>query len=503
VTASGTSLAILVLLPAASGLVAFLVRGDRTRRALLVATAIVHLAAALLSWRAASAAGAAGATDVFGGWFGLDATGRLVLTLASALFAAASLYGVGYLAREQQHGARHDWEEGLLFTNAPEAVFTGCLLLFLATMSLVCACRHLGVLWVAIEATTLASAPLLCFHRHGRSLEATWKYLLLCSVGIGIALLGNFAIQIAQTAGGGGGTLLVDELVHRRAPFDRTWLRVGFLCLLVGYGTKMGLAPMHAWLPDAHSEAPSLVSALLSGALLNCAFLGILRSLQVVNAAGDAAFAQPLLVGFGLASVGFAVVFVLGQASFKRMLAWSSVEHMGLLALAVGVGGTGASAAMLHAVNHSLTKGMLFLLAGNVLGHYRSRASADVRGLLRTLPVTGFLWVLGFLAITGSPPFAPFVSELAIVRAAFVEGHAVVGVAVLALLALLFLGMARVVLAMAHGAPPAGTVVPAREPWLAVVPPALLAAAIVALGVHVPAFVTAAIHAAAQPVALP
>ncbi len=151
----------------------------------------------------------------------------------------------------------------------------------------------------------------------------------------------------------------------------------------------MGLAPMHAWLPDAHSEAPSLVSALLSGALLNCAFVGILRSLQVLGAAGESDFAQPLLIGFGLVSMSFAVVFILGQASFKRMLAWSSVEHMGLLSLAIGLGGGGLAAAMLHAINHSLAKGMLFLLAGNIPGHYPSRAAPHVPGLLKTLPATG------------------------------------------------------------------------------------------------------------------
>ena len=519
-------IALLILLPAVAGLVAFYVRDDRIRRALLVATASVHVGAALASW----APGVASAAPILGGWIGLDAVGRLVLTLASVLFFAASLFAVGYLAGERRdHGPRADFVERALFTNAPEAVFTGCLLCFLATMSLVCASRHFGVLWVAIEATTLCSAPLLYFHRHARSLEATWKYLLLCSVGIGIALLGNFCLEAAQASAAtpdattvanasdlaNASSMLVDDLVARHRPLDPTWLKVAFLCLLVGYGTKMGLAPLHAWLPDAHSEAPSLVSALLSGALLNCAFLGILRALQVVGAAGEAAFAQPLLVGFGLLSMGFAVVFILGQASFKRMLAWSSVEHMGLLALAIGLGGAGISAAMLHTVNHSLTKGMLFLLAGNILGHYRSRESSDVRGLLKTLPITGLLWVLGFFAITGTPPFGPFLSELAILRAAFAQGRVGLGLATLAALALVFLGMARVVLRMAYGRPldggsgaagasaPASSTPPPRESWLAVGPPALLFSFVLLLGVWVPPIVSGAIEQAARALGLP
>jgi hydrogenase-4 component F len=496
---------LLILLPAGAALAAFFVRDDRVRRALLVATAAVHLAATLSTW----ATSGSGVETALGGWLGLDAPGRLVLTLASVLFLAASIFAAGYLARESPD-ERTDFEEGLLFRNEPEAVFSGCLLAFLAAMSLVCASRHLGVLWVAVEATTLASAPLIYFHRHARSLEATWKYLLLCSVGIGIALLGNFCLEAAQSTGAAaqeqaGGepaatTMLLDELLARRPALDPTWLRVAFLCLLVGYGTKMGLAPLHAWLPDAHSEAPSLVSALLSGALLNCAFLGILRALQVAGAAGDLPFAQPLLVGFGLLSMGFAVVFLLGQANFKRMLAWSSVEHMGLLAVAVGLGGAGISAAMLHAVNHSMAKGMLFLLAGNILARYRTRAAAEVTGLL------GTLWLLGFIAITGSPPFGPFLSELAILRAAFAQGRTATGIACVVLLALVFLGMARVVLRMAQGpaarAATAGADGP-RESWLDVGPPVLLFSFVLLLGVWVPPVVGAAIASAASALGAP
>jgi hydrogenase-4 component F len=496
----------LLLLPALAGTAAFFVRGDRTRRALLVCVALAHLALVGAAWIVRP-------PPLVAGWVGLDAAGLVVLTLASALFSAAALYAVGYLEREGV-GPRAEFDEGFLFTNAPEAVFTGGLLLLLATLSLVAASRHLGILWVAIEATTLSSAPLLYFHRHARSLEATWKYLLLCSVGIGIALLGNFSLALAAqaaqavpgSADGGVSPLALDAWLAHPGALDPTWTRVAFLCLLVGFGTKMGLAPMHAWLPDAHSEAPSLVSALLSGALLNAAFLGILRALQVLGAAGaeHLAFASPLLIGFGLASLAFAAVFILGQGNYKRMLAWSSVEHMGLLAVAIGVGGGGIGAALLHAVNHSLTKGMLFLLAGNILHAYRSRATRDVTGLLRTLPVTGTLWGMGLLAITGTPPFGPFVSEFAILRACFAQGHAAVGVATLALLAVVFLGMARALLRMTQGPVPAERtgVAPAAsgwpaESWWAVAPPALLATFVIGLGVYVPPVVQHALREAA------
>jgi hydrogenase-4 component F len=388
----------------------------------------------------------------------------------------------------------------MLFANAPEAVFTGCLLLFLATMTLVTASHHLGILWVAIEATTLASAPLIYFHRHRRSLEATWKYLLVCSVGIALALLGNFFLAVAAAPPGAGAPPLhLDALIGRGAALNAGWLRAGFLFLLIGYGTKMGLAPLHTWLPDAHSEAPSVVSALLSGALLNCAFLGILRAHQICAAAGQEAFARGLLLGFGLASIGLAAAFIIGQADYKRLLAYSSVDHMGILALGVGLGGAGAFGAMLHAVNHSLAKAMMFLVAGNILAAYRTKAAAQVSGALRALPVSGALWVAAFLAVSGVPPSGLFLSEFTILRAALDQGRYAVAAAYLALLAAIFIGMATAVLRMAQGpAPEGGAAAGRHEPLLAVLPPAALGVLVFILGVHVPPAIRDTLEQAAR-----
>ena len=209
------------------------------------------------------------------------------------------------------------------------------------------------------------------------------------------------------------------------------WLKAAFVLMLVGYGTKMGLAPFHTWLPDAHSEAPSVASALLSGALLNCAFLGILRIHQVCVASGLADFSERLLLVLGLLSMAVAAIFITGQVDYKRMLAYSSVEHMGILAVGVGLGGAGLFGAMLHVINHSLTKAMLFMVAGNLLAVYRTKTAKDVSGALRVLPVSGLLWILGLFAITGSPPFGPFLSELAILKAALDQGRAFVAIAYL------------------------------------------------------------------------
>ena len=479
----------LLLLPLLAAVAAFFLRPDMPRRILLVLTAGAHAAVTGVTWAVQPA-------PTLGGWLRLDSLGQLFLSITSALFVAAAVYSAGYLHRERR-GAREDFEEGLLFANAPEPTFTTCLLLFLAAMTLVTVSHRFGLLWVAVEATTLASAPLIYFHRQHRSLEATWKYLMICSVGIALALLGNFFLAVAASNHGGTPIpLVVEELIGAAPHLHIAWLKAAFLLFLVGYGTKMGLAPLHTWLPDAHSEAPSVVSALLSGALLNCAFLGILRLQQVCVAAGEAAFGQELLVGFGLLSMAVAAVFIIGQADYKRMLAYSSVEHMGILTLGVGLGGAATFGAMLHAVNHSLTKAMLFLVAGNILAVYRSKSTSEVRGVLRVLPVSGMLWVAGFFAITGSPPFGPFLSEFTILKAALDQGRHVVAIAYLVFLAMIFVGMMTIVLRMAQGVTQREAGGP--EPVLATIPPAALGVLVLLLGLYIPAALQRVIEEAAR-----
>ncbi len=487
----------LILVPLCAGLLAFWWRADGPRRALLVLTALVHASLTVAAWIEwdENLHSSAPMAILPGTWVALDATGLLFLSTVSALFLGCAIYSVGYLSREKQ---RHhiDYEEHLFFSNEPEPVFTGCLLLFLASMTLVCASQHFGLLWVGVEATTLASAPLIYFHRQHRSLEATWKYLLICSVGIALALLGNFVLAVAASDPDGPSTgLYVTDLLQNAGKLHAPWLQAAFLFFLVGYGTKMGLAPMHTWLPDAHSESPSVVSALLSGALLNCAFLGILRAHQVCVAAGVEDFSQGLLRVFGLGSMAIAAVFILGQVDFKRMLAYSSVEHMGILALGVGLGGRGVFGAGLHAVNHSLTKACLFLVAGNILAAYETKVANDVHGVRRLLPLSGILWIGGFMSITGAPPFGTFLSEFTILKAALDQGRPIVAVLYLALLALIFIGMAGIVLPMAQGEPSAALGKSGRrEALLSTLPPAVLCLAVLAVGIYLPPTMTAMLN---------
>jgi hydrogenase-4 component F len=455
-----------VLAPIALAAVALAAPSNRRRPIVLLAGALLHtggIAALFLSPPPARA----------GAWLAFDPLAKVTLLTTTVLFLAASVYAQGYLARRADKDNR---------------VFVGGLLFLLGAMTVVALSHHLGLSWVAIEATTLGSAPLIYFNRTARSLEATWKYLLICSLGIALALLGTFFLALSGAGPGGPQSLLVEDLVKAGPALSRPWVRAAFVFLLVGYGTKMGLAPLHSWKPDAYGEAPGVLGALLAGGLTNFAFLSIVRVFQVTRAAGDDAFARDALVGLGLLSIALAAVFVVGQRDFKRMLAYSSVEHMGILALGIGLGGAATGGAFFHAMNNGLTKGVLFLSAGNIHRAFGSKVTDDVRGAARRLPVSGPLFLAGFLAVTGSPPFSPFFSEFAILNGAFGEGRFVVGGLFLALLAVIFVGMAATVLAVVQGDPgDAPRVEGMGDSWLTAAPPFALLLLVLGLGLFLPA----------------
>lgn len=463
-----------ILVPGLAGIAAFVLPDHKARRWLLMAVAVAHLGLSLWAFVGPH-------RPLFDGALLLDEAGRLFLLITSVLFLAAACYTAGYLERETR-GKRPDMVEGSLFSNSPEARFTGCLLLFLASMSFVCMARNLGLLWVGVEATTLASAPLIYFHRHHRSLEATWKYLLLCSVGIALALFGTYMLALA---GGGEVSLSLDALLAVAPTLDPVLLKAAFVFLVVGYGTKMGLAPLHTWLPDVYSESPSVV-ALMSTCLLNCSFLAILRVRQVLAAAGQAPFGNDLLVFLGLTSMAWAGVFLLRQTDYKRLLAYSSVEHMGILAFGAGIGGAGMHGSLMHVLAHGAAKGAAFLLAGNILAAYLTKNVGGVRGAARALPLTGPLWVAGILALTGMPPFGAFVSELAIVRAALAGERFLLAALFLLLLATAFIGITGAALRMAQGEPGAAVGTERAEPLSATLPPLALLLVALLLGLFQP-----------------
>lgn len=419
---------------------------------------------------------------VNGDWIGLDALSQLVLVVTSVLFFGCAIYAVGYLDLRRDRGNK---------TMVP------CLLIFLAVMTLAIAARHLGLLWVAVEATTIASAPLIYFNRNRLSIEATWKYLMICSVGIALAMLGILFIAYAALGGSTLVSLQFDTLLSQAPQLSKPWLHAGFVFLLVGFGTKMGLAPLHSWKPDAYGEAPGMIGALLAGGLTSVAFLGVLRGVQLMAAAGDGGMARQALLGMGLLSLALAAVFMVRQPDIKRLLAYSSVEHMGLLAIGVGIGGVAAFAAMLHLVNNALTKGCLFLAAGNIQRAYTSKNLAEVRGAIGALPVSGTLFLAAFLAITGSPPFGPFLSEFTMLRGIFGGEHYVIGMLVLVLLAMVFIGMGATVLTSTQGTP-SSTTAGFRDRWLLCVSPLGFILLVLILGLYIPEPLREALQRAAD-----
>jgi hydrogenase-4 component F len=466
----------LLLVPLAGAAAALAVPSNRLRPWVLPVAGAVHLALVAAELANPSA-------PALGGWLVLDAPGKIVLGVLSVLFFLSGLYAVGYLHHRLERDNR---------------VFCACLASFLGVTTLVTWAHHLGLLWIAVEATGLSTAPLIYFNHNPRSIEATWKFLLISSVGIALALLGTFFLAYAALREGLGSSLLFDDLLRAAPRLSGPWLQAAFVLLLVGYGTKMGLAPMHTWKPDAYGEAPGVVGALLAGGMANCAFLSVLRVFQVCLASGKAPFAREMLVTIGLLSVATGALFMIRQRDFKRMLAYSSVEHMGILALGLGLGQAGTFGSLFHIVNNGLTKGVLFLCAGNLHRAYGSKQAGEVTGALKRLPLSGTLFLAGFLAVTGSPPFGPFFSKFAILNAAIASGRFLVAGLYLGFLMVAFLGMATTVLTVTQGSPSAAAEATSyRDGLLTGGPIVILACLVLFLGLYLPPGLEALLHQAA------
>jgi hydrogenase-4 component F len=418
------------------------------------------------------------------GWLLLDPLGKVVLGFITVLFFICSLYAPGYLA---------------LRADRPNRIFCTNLFASLSVMTLVSVSHHLGVMWVAMEATTLVTSPFIYFNHNARSLEATWKYLLIGSTGIALALFGSFFLAYSSLKAGLGTTLLFDELIKDAPHLSPPWLHAAFVLLFVGYGAKMGLAPMHTWKPDAYGEAPGMVGTLLAGGVTSCAFLAILRVYQICRAGAEAEFAREIMIFMGLLSMAVAAVFMVRQRDFKRMLAYSSVEHMGILVMAVAIGGLAVYGALLHMINNGLTKAVLFLSAGNIHRAYGSKRTDVVCGAMSYVPISGALFLAGFLAITGAPPFGPFISEFTIASAALGTQQYWTGGLFLFLLGAVFVGMGSTVLAVVQGPAPETRAPSGYHDTFATTAPIVLSLLLVLLlGLFIPQPLESLLRAAAQ-----
>jgi len=339
--------------------------------------------------------------------------------------------------------------------------------LFIASMLLAVSANNVGLMWIAIEATTIFSALIIPLKLSKTSVEASWKYILICSVGIALAFTGTVLVYFDFVALSGrvDNALNWTVLLQTAPGLHPEVMRLAFVFLLVGYGTKAGLAPMHTWLPDAHSEAPAPLSATMSGVLLAVALYAILRWKVVVDAALGTGYTNNLLLGLGLLSLIIASFSMVLSKNYKRLLAYSSIEHTGLTCLGLALGPLGTFAALLHLVNHSLAKSMLFLLSGRILHRYNTTEISKVSGLLKAMPLTAGLFAAGILAIIGLPPFGIFVSEFALIRAGFDAGRPWLMGIVLALLAVAFVALLNILNRMLFGKPSDGVAVGEIDGW--------------------------------------
>jgi len=419
-------LAAILLVPLAAGVLSYLA----ARRGAMEAINLTCFAAGfLLALRLGSQVLANGPVSLWNGFLYADHLSALVILLTASVALVCAVYAVGYFRDDERNGALD--EQGDLKENAAKLrKYYSLTPLFVFSMLLVTVANNLGVMWVAIEATTLASVFLIAFYGKLTSLEAAWKYAIIGGVGLSMALFGTVLTYYAGHALPGSDTLAGlnwSFLAAHAGQLDKTTMRLAFILALLGYGTKAGLAPMHTWKPDAYGEAPVPAAAILSTAMLNCALYGLVRFYILTSRSLGPDFPGGLLLLCGMLSMGISVPFVLIQKNYRRLLAYHTIDHAGIMATAIGVGGKqGALALLLHMTFHTVAKSLLFLCAGNVSQHFKTDLFRKIGGgVIRVMPVTGTVFLMAMLAIIGMPPFSLFQSEFLIVQAGFASGHLV------------------------------------------------------------------------------
>jgi len=424
---------IFILLPLLASIFCYFVKNLRIQYSTSLAVSIFHLALAL---------------SVFLGYyhtnlpffFSVDSLSKLFLLILSNVYFWVVLVSYSYLQRPVTFKARNGIQYYFLLLN-----------FYLTANSAAMLSDHFGMYWVAAEATTLSVAPLIYFYRNEEALEAMWKYLFLVSVGIAFAFIGILFLTLsAKGSLLEGKQLFFWEFIRNAKGLNPIWLKASFIFIFVGLSTKIGIAPMHSGDIDATSNAPSPIAALMSGSLRLTSLMGVLRILQIIRPTSSYEFAKIILIIGGLLSLFVAFVFMFKVNNYKRMLAYSSVEHLGLITLGVGVGGLAFIGAMYHAIYNSITKLVLFLTAGNIHSRFKSREVSSVSSVLTFMPVTGWLFLLTFFAISGIPPFGIFFSEIKIFEGLLFSDKPILVFAVMFFLLFIFINMGKIIFAMLY-----------------------------------------------------
>ena len=476
------SLEILFAVTTAASALCWIVRQPRVAEIINLAAATIDCL--LVGWLLAvtPSSGVRG----FGDFLRLGPLGLWVMLCTALVYFLASLHAIGYMRRMHEETAHLNRFYGMF------AIFA--LTLFLAPVE-----NNPGLFWISIELTTIASAFLVAFQRTAETIEAAWKYVVIASAGLSLALLGTILFYWAGTFTLGPSYNMTWSRFAAIAPLaNPDLIFFAFLLVLVGFGTKVGLVPMHTWLPDAHSEGPAPVSAMLSGALLNCAMLGIVRFLEILKDTPEHTLAQTALVAMGALSLLVAALFIVRQRLVKRLAAYSSIEHMGIMAMGFGFGGAlGVMGALYQMLNHSVTKSAVFFGSGSMMRAYQSKRITGIRRVLDAFPVAGLLWLASALAITGAPPFGIFWGEITLLQGGMASENrwAVVWTAVL--LVVVFIGFLSHFRRMYFGRPPTRTPETAFH-WTELAALALAVAAALGLGLWWPASVWVYLRAIAH-----
>jgi hydrogenase-4 component F len=401
---TGLSLLAVLAVPAAAVLLLVLVPSWRLGARLNTAASLLTFVAALFLL---------GARPAPGEFLLVDDFNVYLIVLNTFVGFTTSIYSASYIDHELETG--HLTPAYLRFYHAMYQAMLGA-------MNLALLANNIGLLWVAVEVATLTTVMMVGIYRTPQALEAAWKYFILGSVGIALAFFGTILVYLAaqEVLGEGLRAMALSRLIAEGARFDPALLNLAFVFLLVGYGTKVGLAPLHAWLPDAHAEGPTPISAVLSGLLLNVAIYAILRFKMVMAANPEALAPGPLMILMGLTSLVFAAFMLYRRRDIKRLFAYSSIEHMGIITFAFGMGGPLANfAGLLHMTMHSLTKSAIFFAVGHATQVKGTQRLADITGLGGTHPVLAWGLALGVVAIAGFPPMGVFMSEFLVVSSTF------------------------------------------------------------------------------------
>lgn len=483
----------LLVVPLIASLVAILARwlGRGARPAMEIVHMLSVVVVLVLVLIVAGEVLAYGEVTALNHWLRVDAMGAIFVVIVGLVGFLAGLYSLGY--------TRHDVKIGQLEAGQLPTYYS-LFHFFFFTMLLAVTSNNIIIMWVAIEATTLSSAFLVGMYGTRPALEAAWKYVVICTVGVAFGLYGTILVYsdavnvIKETSLAS----LWSEIVQNAGALDPTLLKLAFVFVLIGFGTKAGIFPMYTWLPDTYSEAPSPVSAMLSGVLVNCTLFVVIRFSIIVNVALGPAFTQTLFLIFGVLSLGTAVFFMLGQKDINRLLAYSSPENIGLILVALGLGGPiGVLAGLLQLVNHSLVKSMMFFLSGNILMKYRSRSLEVVKGLMQAAPVTSVFLLGGAFALVGVPPFNIFLSKFMIVSAGIATGHIWLMVACLLLLMLAFVALFRMLGSVVLGEKPEN-VAKGEAGFTTLAPILILMVLILTLGLTMPAPLATLLNGATQ-----